>query len=188
MMDKNPDRPLSADEKKALLTSARAAIEKAVANKNPEPLNFDSPVLHENRGLFVTLHKKGDLRGCIGYVQAYKPLIDTVREMAVAAAQRDPRFTPVEADELVDMDIELSVLSPLREIVDVADIKVGTHGLYIKKGPYTGLLLPQVAVEYKWDREQFLEQTCQKAGLPHQAWKEKDTTIMIFSAQVFGEE
>jgi len=105
--------------------------------------------------------------------------------MAEAAAFRDPRFSPVKEKELPELDIEISVLTPLKRIKDVNEIQVGTHGIYIKKGWSSGLLLPQVATEYGWDRQTFLDHTCQKAGLPSTAWKEKDTEIYIFSADIF---
>jgi uncharacterized protein len=107
--------------------------------------------------------------------------------MSLAAAFHDPRFHPVNRDELKDLKLEISVLSPLREIVDVNEIEVGRHGLYIVKGVFSGLLLPQVATEYRWDRTTFLRETCRKAGLPPQAWKDEDVRIFVFSAEVFGE-
>jgi AmmeMemoRadiSam system protein A len=105
--------------------------------------------------------------------------------MAEAAAFKDPRFTPVKEKELPELDIEISVLTPLKKITDVNEIQVGKHGIYIVKGMWAGLLLPQVATEYGWDRQTFLEHTCQKAGLPSNVWKEKDTEIYIFSADIF---
>jgi AmmeMemoRadiSam system protein A len=141
--------------------------------------------LKENRGAFVTLQKRGQLRGCIGYIEGHGPLHNTIKEMAEAAAFRDPRFSPVKEKELPELDIEISVLTPLKRIKDVNEIQVGTHGIYIKKGWSSGLLLPQVATEYGWDRQTFLEHTCQKAGLPPAGWKEKDAEIYIFSADIF---
>ena len=105
--------------------------------------------------------------------------------MAEAAAFRDPRFGPVRESELSELEFEISVLTPLKKIKDVNEIQVGKHGIYLKRGWYSGLLLPQVATEYGWDRQTFLEHTCQKAGLPSNAWKEKDTEIYIFSADIF---
>lgn len=188
MPDENFDRALTTDEKKALLQIARNAINQSVGNPVSDDVSFDSPLFHEKRGAFVTLHNAGSLRGCIGYVLDYKPLVETVREMAVAAAQRDPRFSPVDGKELPAIDIEISVLSPLYEIDDIDKIEVGTHGLYIQQGYASGLLLPQVAMEYEWDRLTFLQQTCRKAGLPEDAWQHSGTRIKIFSAQVFGEK
>ncbi|MBN1466351.1 AmmeMemoRadiSam system protein A [candidate division KSB1 bacterium] len=180
-------RPLTQEEQKALLRAARVAIEKLLGERKTEPAELDSPIFSEKRGAFVTLHNRGELRGCIGYVQAYKPLHETVCEMAVAAC-RDPRFKPVDAHELSDIDIEISVLSLLRQIADINEIEVGQHGLYIKNGAYSGLLLPQVATDYNWDAETFLRQTCRKAALPLEAWRYEDTIIKIFTAQVFGEK
>jgi AmmeMemoRadiSam system protein A len=136
----------------------------------------------------VTLTKRGDLRGCIGYVRAVKPLRETVAEMAVQAALHDPRFPPVSASELSGIDIEISVLSPLEEVTDVSQIEVGKHGLVIQEGARSGLLLPQVATEYGWDRETFLDHTCLKAGLPAGSWKRKGVVLLKFTAEVFGEK
>jgi AmmeMemoRadiSam system protein A len=133
----------------------------------------------------VTLHKQGRLRGCIGQIHARQPLVRTVAEMAVAAAFEDPRFPPLRREELRDIDIEISVLTPLRRITDVGEIQVGTHGIYLRRGAYSGLLLPQVATEWGWDRNTFLEHTCEKAHLPKDAWKDKKAEIYIFSADVF---
>jgi len=185
---KSRDHLLSQQEKEALLTFARIAIEEALNARQTKSIRFESKIFSEKRGAFVSLHQNGKLRGCIGYVLAYKPLIETVKEMAVAAARRDPRFSPVTPEELPEIDIEISVLSPLYEIKDINEIEIGRHGLYIKNGPHSGLLLPQVATDYKWDRESFLQQTCRKAGLFSDAWQDEETTIQVFSAQVFGEK
>lgn len=175
-------------DKKTLLTTARKTIEHALTGKKiPVPAS-KSAILKEKRGAFVTLTKKGMLRGCIGYIQAIKPLEDTIIEMAQAAAFRDPRFPPVTLDELDDLQIEISVLTPIQEISDVSEIVVGKHGLIIERGAYSGLLLPQVATDYGWDRNTFLEHTCQKAGLPPDAWKKEGTKIKIFSADIFHEQ
>ena len=132
------------------------------------------------RGAFVSLHRRGQLRGCIGYIEAVKPLLQTVMEMAPAAAFQDPRFRPVQADELADLEIEISVLTPMRLIKSPDEIEVGKHGLYIVKGQNRGLLLPQVASQYHWDRQTFLEQTCHKAGLPSNAWEDSDYPDLYF--------
>ncbi len=179
------DLGLSEEEKKVLHQIARAVIEHKTKGKPVPEFKIDSPVLKENRGAFVSLHKKGQLRGCIGYIEGKGPLHKTVEEMAEAAAFRDPRFTPVTERELPELDIEISVLTPLKKITDIHEIEVGKHGIYIKKEWYSGLLLPQVATEYGWDRKTFLEHTCKKAGLPSNAWKEKDVEIYIFSADIF---
>jgi AmmeMemoRadiSam system protein A len=179
------DLGLNEEEKKTLHHIARTVIENKVKGKPVPDFKIESPILKENRGAFVTLQKKGQLRGCIGYIQAYEPLHQTIEKMAEAAAFKDPRFSPVKEKELPELEIEISVLTPLQRIKDVNEIQVGTHGIYIKKGWLSGLLLPQVATEYGWDRQTFLDHTCQKAGLPSTAWKEKDTEIYIFSADIF---
>ena len=144
-----------------------------------------SEALKEKSGAFVTLKEKGDLRGCIGYIRGVLPLHETVSEMAVQAAFHDPRFAPLSKEEWEDVDMEISVLTPLKKIADIGEIQVGVHGIYIECGGSAGLLLPQVAVEYEWDRNTFLEHTCYKAGLPKDAWKSKDCNIYIFSAEIF---
>jgi len=143
-----------------------------------------SDILKEKRGAFVTLKKNDQLRGCIGYIDAIKPLYQTVREMAVAAAFHDPRFPRLRPEEFEELSFEISVLGPLLQISDIREIEVGKHGLYITKDRHSGLLLPQVATAYGWERITFLEETCHKAGLQPQAWKDKDTKIYIFSADV----
>ncbi len=179
------DLGLNAEEKKLLHQIAKTVIENRAQGKPVPEFKVDSAILKENRGAFVTINKKGQLRGCIGYIEGRGPLHKTVEEMAEAAAFRDPRFSPVKENELADLEVEISVLTPLRKIADVNEIEVGKHGIYIKKGWYSGLLLPQVATEYKMDRQTFLEHTCQKAGLPSNAWKDKNTEIYIFSADIF---
>ncbi|OPY92519.1 MAG: hypothetical protein A4E73_01050 [Syntrophaceae bacterium PtaU1.Bin231] len=179
---------LTLKDKKTLLDIVRTTIECRLQSRPCPERPALSDVLKERRGAFVTLKKAGMLRGCIGYIQAVKPLHETVEEMAEAAAFRDPRFSPVRKNELQQMSVEISVLTPLREIHDVSEIEVGRHGIYIIRGGSSGLLLPQVAVEYGWDRETFLSETCHKAGLPTNAWRERQTRILIFSAEIFGRE
>ena len=179
------DLGLNAEEKKTLHDIAHAVIWNMATSKPVPAFNITSERLKELRGAFVTVTKKGNLRGCIGHIRGTKPLYQTVEEMAAAAAFDDPRFSPITKDELKDLELEISVLTPFKQITDVKEIEVGKHGLYIQKGFYSGLLLPQVATEYKWDRDTFLEQTCRKAGLPSNAWKEKDIKIFIFSADIF---
>ena len=179
---------LNKEEKMTLLNIARTAIECRIKNQNLPKFDIRSDTLREKRGAFVTLHKHGSLRGCIGNIHGNKPLYVTIEEMATASAFNDPRFKPVTEGEINDLDIEISVLTPLRKIDDIEEIQVGRHGIYIEKGYYSGLLLPQVATEYRWDRTTFLEQTCNKAGLPKNAWKDRDTRIYIFSADIFSEE
>ncbi|MBI5788213.1 MAG: AmmeMemoRadiSam system protein B [Candidatus Schekmanbacteria bacterium] len=176
---------LSAADKQLLHQIARTSIEAEVRGEDFPRMEITSPVLQEARGGFVTIKKQGHLRGCIGYIRAFKALHQTIREMAKSAALDDPRFSPVQPDELPSLELEISVLTPLVQIDNIAEISVGKHGLYIQKGMMSGLLLPQVATEYNWDRLTFLAQTCQKAGLPEAAWKDQDTKIFIFSADVF---
>ena len=175
-------------EKNELLALARKSVEYAVKERKPyDPTASSSESLNQERGAFVTLKKAGELRGCIGYTSAVKPLYMTVRDTATYAALRDPRFQPVAASELGQLQYEISVLSPLRRVRDVKEIKVGEHGLLMKNGTYEGLLLPQVPVEERWDRQTFLEETCAKAGMPAKCWKDENTDIFMFTAVVFGE-
>lgn len=174
-------------DKKLLLQIARDSIEAHLLDKPAPTLGTMPTSLCQLRGAFVSLHRRGQLRGCIGYIEAVKPLGQTIREMAAAAAFHDPRFRPLGKEELADLEVEISVLSPMQLIKDSNDIQVGTHGLYIVQGPDRGLLLPQVATEYKWDRLTFLQQTCYKAGLPPDAWKEPGTKIYTFTAEIFGD-
>jgi len=183
-----PHAGLTHEERRALLSLARRSIEAALAGRAAPAPAFSSQALATESGAFVTLEKGGALRGCIGHVRAYKPLEQTVSEMAVAAALHDPRFPPVTADELDGLTVEISVMSPLTPVEDVSEIEVGTHGLIIQDGGRSGLLLPQVATDYGWDRETFLEHTCMKAGLPPDSWKQEGVTILKFTAEVFGEE
>ncbi|HYW43761.1 MAG TPA: AmmeMemoRadiSam system protein B [Bryobacteraceae bacterium] len=179
---------LTQKEKDDLLKIARKSVESAVRDgKEYAPQAAESAALAQERGAFVTLKEKGQLRGCIGYVAPIKPLYLTVRDVASLAALRDRRFRPVAAAELGALEYEISVLSPLRRVLDIKEIQVGEHGLIIRKGDIEGLLLPQVATEEKWDRVTFLEQTCYKAGLAGRAWQDADTDIFRFTAVVFGE-
>jgi len=178
---------LSDADKKKLLQIARSSIEAQLLDQPTKGPASVPPTLNERRGAFVSLHRRGQLRGCIGFLEAAKPLGETVREMAVAAAFHDPRFRPLGKEELADLEVEISVLSPMRLIKNIEEIQVGTHGLYIVQGPNRGLLLPQVATEYKWDRLTFLAQTCNKAGLPANAWRDPDTKIYLFTADIFGD-
>lgn len=179
------DFGLTDQEKSTLLHLARATIEARAHDKPMPACEAITQPLQEKRGAFVSLHRHGQLRGCIGYVSAVKPLYQAIQEMALAAAFQDPRFPPLSGPELPDLDVEISVLTPFQEIADISDIQVGTHGLMIAQGHYSGLLLPQVATQYGWGREEFLDQTCVKAGLPPGAWKDDATKIFVFSADIF---
>jgi AmmeMemoRadiSam system protein A len=183
----SPEALFNEDEQRFILDVARKTIIDYIRDGRPPEFTTDNPRLMQERGAFVTLHEKsGALRGCIGYVKPIKPLLHTIMEMAIACSTRDPRFRPVTADEFPNLDIEVSVLSPLNEIRDFQKIRIGEHGLMIRKGDSSGLLLPQVATEYGWSREEFLNETCRKAGLKANAWKEPDAELYTFSAQIFG--
>jgi len=178
---------LSEAERSALLRIARDAMEAAVCNKKYQPAVPKYSKLEKPCGAFVTLREKEELRGCIGYIEAHLPLFETVAQTAMKAAMCDPRFESVTQDELKNIDVEISVLSPLRKIKSTDEIVVGKHGLLIEKGYYHGLLLPQVATENNWDKEKFLEYTCMKAGLDTGCYKKAGVTIYVFTAEVFGE-
>jgi len=175
---------LTEEEKDQLKKMAKGAIEGVLFGKKEETQAIPE-TLKEKMGVFVTLKKKGELRGCIGYLRGVMPLYKAVKDVAIESAFRDPRFSPLDKKEWKDIEIEISVLTPMKKIQDINEIKVGVHGLYIEKGGYSGLLLPQVATEYNWDAITFLKHTCYKAGLPEDAWKSKDTNLYIFSADVF---
>jgi len=184
---------LTEEEKRFLLKHARDAIAGQLGITDSDPpsdseIDGIGPHLKENRGCFVTIHKRGQLRGCIGIFESRKPVWKNVNEMAVQAAFHDPRFSPLPSKEYGDIDIEISVLTPLRKVESVDEIKVGTHGIYITREFNRGVLLPQVATEHGWDRDTFLDHTCLKAGLKTGCWRKKDTLIEVFSAEVFGEK
>jgi AmmeMemoRadiSam system protein B/AmmeMemoRadiSam system protein A len=185
---KSAEFTLSGREKNALMKIARASVETRVRDRKIYLVGSTGfPRLEEARGAFVTLKEHGELRGCIGYITPMKSLAETVRDVAAYAAVEDNRFPPVTAQELPLLEYEVSVMSPLRRVLDIKEIKVGKHGLIMKQGDIEGILLPQVPVEEKWDRDTFIEETCLKAGLPRQAWKDDDTDIFMFTALVFGE-
>jgi AmmeMemoRadiSam system protein A len=186
-MGKEYKMELTDKEKTTLLDIAKNAIEARINNQAMPEIKIDSENLKLKRGAFVTLKKQGHLRGCIGYIKAYKPLWETVQEMAIAAAFNDPRFQALKKDEVRHLTFEISVLSPFKRIKDINEIEVGKHGLYLVNGYESGLLLPQVAIEYGWNRETFLKETCYKAGLPLDAWMDESTEIYIFSADYFGD-
>ena len=179
---------LNNDAQNHLLKIARGAVETAVNENKIFACSAENyPALQSDRGAFVTLNISGQLRGCIGYISASQPLWETVRSAAISAALKDPRFPAVSKAELTELSYEISVLSPFHRIAGIQQIEVGKHGLMIRKGQYQGLLLPQVATDNHWDALTFLEQTCRKAGLPANAWKDAETDIFVFSAFVFPE-
>ena len=182
---------LSLEDGKVLVKLARNSIETYFSKKQLNIAN--AKVFSKSQGAFVTLNKYGSLRGCIGYPEPVYPLYKAILQAARAAAFQDPRFPPVEESELRDITIEISALTvPELVKVDKPDeyldkIRIGKAGLIIKAGFFSGLLLPIVAVEYNWTPKEFLEHTCQKAGLPKDAWKNLDNKIYSFQSQVFNE-
>jgi AmmeMemoRadiSam system protein A len=183
---------LSEAARKTLLSIARSAVGAAVEGRGAEPPPCDDPELCRRQGAFVTLKTRGRLRGCIGQFIAEQPLHRVVHQMAIAAATEDPRFfgmrlSPQEMDVL---EIEISVLSPLRRVTDpLAEIELGTHGIYIKRGYRGGCFLPQVATETGWSKEEFLCECCAgKAGLPPYAWKDPQTEVLVFTAEILNED
>jgi AmmeMemoRadiSam system protein A len=178
---------LALEEKRQLLADARAAIADAFAGRaGPSPTAGHGALL-EPRGAFVTLRIDGELRGCIGFIEATRPLSEVVCEMARRAAFDDPRFPPLTAAEFDRISVEVSILSPLHRITSMDEIVVGVHGLMLELGPNRGLLLPQVAAEYGWDRETFLGAVSRKAGLSTDAWRHPEAVIYTFTAEVVQE-
>jgi AmmeMemoRadiSam system protein A len=179
------------EQKKMLLSVARNTVIAAVAGKNPPKISSNDPVFSAHCGCFVTLKNKGELRGCIGQFTSDKPLIELVSDMAVAAATGDPRFLhePITPKEVNDLDIEISVLSPLKKTTEPLSLRLGIDGIYIKKGYTSGCFLPQVATETGWSKEEFLSYCCaHKAGLKPDAWKDKNTQVFLFTADIIEEE
>lgn len=174
------------DEEKAKLKEiAQKSIEAAVKNEKFPEVKGISGKLKEHYGIFVTINKHGSLRGCIGRIIGDQPVYKSCQQMARSAALEDPRFPAVTEKELAELEIEISVLTPLERVKDFDEIVIGRDGLVIRKGYHQGLLLPQVAAEYGWTVVEFLEETCHKAGLPTDAYKSKDAEIFKFSAEVF---
>jgi len=155
---------------------------KGKTSELPKP---PTDTLRQSMGAFVTLKIDGNLRGCIGNVVGADPLWETIAAMAKSAAFEDPRFPPLSLQEFERLEVEISVLSPLEPCPDVERIEPGRHGLLVRKGPYSGLLLPQVATEHGWDRETFLRHTCGKAGLPASCWQDSQTQVYWFEAVIF---
>ena len=175
-------------QKKELLRIARQSMETFVKTGKASDISTKDVKLNEVQGAFVTIRKHGALRGCIGNIIGQEPLVETVRDMAVAAASQDPRFTPLTAAELKDVDLEISVLSQPRRVKDASEIKLGRDGVIVSNGGHQGVFLPQVADETGWSKEEFLSELCsQKAGLPPDAWKDPDTALYVFTADVFAE-
>ena len=176
---------LSSSEKQLLLDVARRSVRAQLANEPLASERFPLGALHDPVGVFVSIHRGSQLRGCIGRVESESPLHETTAVCAVSAAVSDPRFPPMELEELDDVSFEISVLSKLEQ-VEADQIEVGRHGLLVEMDSRKGLLLPQVASEYGWDHIEFLSQTCMKAGLEPKAWRQ-GASIFAFEALVFAE-
>ena len=180
---------LNEEQKNKMLKLARNSITHYLKNGKRLSIKEDDPVLNTEMGAFVTLHKHGELRGCIGNLVGRGPFYLTIRDMAVEAATGDPRFPPVTLEEMNDIDIEISVLSPLKKIDDPEKIEMRKHGVLVRQGFRSGVYLPQVATETGWNREQFMTSLCgQKAGITPDAWKRGQCEINIFTALVFSEK
>lgn len=180
---------LADDEKRELLRIARATLREFLRSGRIPPGKPHRESMLAPAGAFVTLHTKGgELRGCIGHIGEDKPLYKVIQEMAVAAASRDPRFSPLGPEELDDVEVEISVLGDAEPVREPSEITVGEHGLLIEQGAHRGLLLPQVATEHSLDAAGFLEAVCRKAQLPVDAWQAPGTTVQRFTAQVFSDQ
>jgi len=186
--DSSPSPTLTDEDKQALLHLARQTLIDYLGNGTLPDLRTDSLALLEPRATFVTLRRKDtdELRGCRGEVVARQPLIASVAHTAASSATEDPRFAPVTAAEVPHLHIEISALTPMQPILP-DEVVIGRHGLMIQQGPYAGLLLPQVPTAYGWDREEYLEALCHKAGLPGSAWHEPGVELLAFEAEVWGE-
>jgi len=180
---------LSSEEKNELLNIARRAIETYVKTGKTIDITTQDARLNEVEGAFVTITIHGALRGCIGNIIGQEPLVETVRDMAVAAASQDPRFPPLTEAELKDIHLEISVLSQPRRVKDASEIQLGKHGVIVSDGQHQGVFLPQVATDTGWSKEEFLAQLCsQKAGLPSDCWKDPKIALYVFTADVFAEK
>jgi AmmeMemoRadiSam system protein A len=182
---------MTEEQKKILLDTARNAVAAAVSGKKPVRVLSDDVELNAHCGCFVTLKNKGELRGCIGQFVSDKPLIQLVSQMAVASSMSDSRFfgQPITPGEVKDLNIEISVLSPLKKTADPLNLRLGLDGIYIKKGYASGCFLPQVATETGWSKEEFLSYCCShKAGLKADAWKDKNTEVYLFTAEILEEK
>ena len=180
---------LPSESQRKLIELSRLALENFVRGIKRQREEIDDPYLQSREyGAFVSLHKKEELRGCIGNCAPKARLFETVTEMTEAAASRDPRVKPVSKKELAEIRIDITVLSPLQPVGDPLALEIGQHGFYVASGEKRGVLLPQVATQYGWDIETFLEQTCLKAGLRKNAWKESDTQVSGFTALIIEEQ
>ena len=178
---------LDKEDKAALLRLARETLKSHLTWKTPPAYTAAGGALVERKGAFVSLHRGDELRGCIGQLYPDRELYKVVEHCVLSAALEDTRFPPVTSDEVEDLSIEISILTPFRRIARIEEIEVGKHGLYIVQGGFRGLLLPQVAVQYGWDSLTFVKQTCRKSGLPESAWQDPNTIIHTFEAEVFSD-
>jgi AmmeMemoRadiSam system protein A len=177
---------LSEEDRIAILELARQGVLHAICHERPLSSFPTTGIFAERRGLFVTLHVAKKLRGCIGMVEGNAALGETLTRCAADAALHDPRFSRMRAEEMDTLEIEVSLLSPLQPIRP-EEVEIGTHGLLVERGPRRGLLLPQVALEHRLSREQFLSETCAKAGLPRDAWKDPETKLQGFQCEIIAE-
>jgi AmmeMemoRadiSam system protein A len=177
---------LSEADRRTALQLARTAVVEAVAHRKLPDIFRREGVFAERRGIFVTLHVRYRLQGCIGVIEANEPLGEAIVRCAASAALEDPRFSPLKMEQLGELSIEISLLSPLAPIAPES-IEIGRHGLCIRLHAQRGLLLPQVAVEHRLTREQFLEETCRKAGLPREAWRDPEARLFGFTCEVFSD-
>jgi len=177
---------LSEADRRAALQLARTAVVEAVSHRKLPEVFPREGVFAERRGVFVTLHVRNRLQGCIGVIEANEPLGEAIVRCAASAAQEDPRFAPMKAEQLDELSIEISLLSPLEPITPES-IEIGRHGLFVRLHGQRGLLLPQVATEHQLTREQFLEETCRKAGLRREAWRDPEVHLFGFTCEVLSE-
>ena len=179
---------LTQQEGEQLLAVAREAVRLKLLGGRGPSFATDNEHLRSRRGAFVTIKSHGDLRGCIGYIEGVKPLIEIVQDCAIQAGFHDDRFGPLSPDEYPNIAFEISVLTPLVQVEELSEVVVGKHGLLISSHGRSGLLLPQVATEQGWNRDTFLAHTCRKAGLPWDEWKNPRAEVYRFEAQIFNEE
>ncbi|MCS7299847.1 MAG: AmmeMemoRadiSam system protein A [Spirochaetia bacterium] len=180
---------LNLSEKSQIIKLAELTLESLFKPEKKHEVEKQRKIVEKlglNNGVFVTLLKKGELRGCIGYITPVKEFSRLLIDATISSATRDPRFDPLKKEELDEIEIEVSILSEPKKISSIAEIEVGKHGIIVRRGPYQGLLLPQVAVEHRWDKLTFLQHTCIKAGLHPNDYRKEDTEIYVFTAEVFS--
>ena len=177
---------LSDEDRRAILELARQGVLHAVCHERPLSSFPTTGIFAEHRGLFVTLHVGTKLRGCIGVIEGHTTLGEALARCAADAALHDPRFSRMRLEEMDALEIEVSLLSP-PQLIRPEEVEIGNHGLLVERGPRRGLLLPQVAVEHRLGREQFLAETCAKAGLPREAWKDPETKLYGFQCEILAE-